>query len=121
MLAVQLMKPTAAAAAELVRNADGNAQNAGRYDTVPKPMSVNTKMRSAFECGKRNHAASPSAAVNCGTAKCHRRSRMRSEFHPSTNIPINPAINGIAPTQPMRTSLHAVMRLSKVGIQNQKM
>jgi hypothetical protein len=29
MLAVQLMKPTAAAAAALVRNADGNAQNAG--------------------------------------------------------------------------------------------
>ena len=30
MLAVQLMKPTAAAAAELVRKADGRAQNEGR-------------------------------------------------------------------------------------------
>src|SRR6266566_8464576 len=30
MLAVQLMKPTAAAAAELVRNEDGSAQNDGR-------------------------------------------------------------------------------------------
>src|SRR5439155_18852532 len=37
MLAVQLMKPTAAAAAELVRNEDGSAQNDGRYATVPKP------------------------------------------------------------------------------------
>src|SRR5205823_12298397 len=121
MLAVQLMKPTAAAAAELVRNADGNAQNAGRYETVPKPMSVNTRINSAFECGKKNHAASPSAAVNCGAAKCHRRSRVRSEFHPSNNIPINPAMNGIAPIQPTRRSLHPVMRLRSVGIQNQKM
>jgi hypothetical protein len=30
MLAVQLMKPTAAAAAELLRNAEGSAQNDGR-------------------------------------------------------------------------------------------
>jgi len=30
MLAVQLMNPTAAAAAALVKNADGNAQKAGR-------------------------------------------------------------------------------------------
>jgi hypothetical protein len=30
MLAVQLMKPMAAAAAELLRNAEGNAQKAGR-------------------------------------------------------------------------------------------
>src|SRR5438045_7224023 len=81
MLAVQLMKPTAAAAAELVRNADGNAQNAGRYDTVPKPMSVKTKISIAFECGRKNHVASPTAAVNCGAAKCQRRSRLRSEFH----------------------------------------
>ena len=56
MLAVQLMKPTAAAAAELVRNEDGSAQNDGRYATVPKPMSVNTTMSSAIECGAKNHA-----------------------------------------------------------------
>src|SRR5205809_716541 len=121
MLAVQLMKPTAAAAAELVRNADGNAQNAGRYDTVPKPISVNTKINTAFECGRKNHAASPSAAVNCGTAKCQRRSRLRSELQPSTSIPRSPAMNGIAPIQPTCTSLQPVMRLSSVGIQNQKM
>src|SRR5437588_5376326 len=121
MLAVQLMKPTAAAAAELVRNADGNAQNAGRYDTVPKPMSVNTTMSSALECGRTNQIARPSAAVNCGTAKCQRRSRLRSDVHPSTNIPINPAINGIAPIQPICVSLQPVMRLSNVGIQNQEM
>src|SRR6266403_3121548 len=118
MLAVQLMKPTAAAAAELVTKADGSAQNAGRYETVPKPMSVNTKIRIAFECGRKNHAARPSAAVNWGAAKCQRRSRVRSEVAPSTNIPINPAINGIAPIQPMLESLHPVMRLSNVGIQN---
>src|SRR5580704_6214519 len=70
MLAVQLMNPTAAAAAELARNAEGRAQNDGRYATVPNPISVNTKMSSAFECGARNHALSASAAVNCGMAKC---------------------------------------------------
>src|SRR5947209_7265011 len=74
MLAVQLMNPTAAAAAERVRNAEGNAQNDGRYATVPKPTSANTTIRSAFECGVRNHAISASAAVNCGMAKCQRRS-----------------------------------------------
>src|SRR6266436_7415126 len=46
MLAVQLMKPIAAAAAELVRNAEGKAQNEGRYATVPNPTSVNTTMSS---------------------------------------------------------------------------
>ncbi len=30
MLAVQLMKPMAAAAAEALKNAEGNAQNAGK-------------------------------------------------------------------------------------------
>src|SRR5437660_923777 len=77
MLAVQLMNPTAAAAAELVRNAEGNAQNDGRYAVVPNPISVNTTMSNAFECGARNHALSASAAVNCGMAKCQRRSRAR--------------------------------------------
>ena len=88
MLAVQLMNPTAAAAAEALRNADGSAQNDGRYETVPKPISVNTTMSSAFECGRKNHALSASAAVNCGMAKCQRRSRVRSEFQPSSSIPI---------------------------------
>src|ERR1051325_2172387 len=108
MLAVQLIKPTAVAAAALLRNADGNAQNAGKYETVPKPISVKTKISIAFECGRKNQAASPRAAVNCGAAKCQRRSRLRSEVAPSTNIPINPAINGIAPIQPKGESLHPV-------------
>ena len=64
MLAVQLMKPTAAAAAELVRNAEGNAQNDGRYATVQKPTSVNTAIRSTFECGMKNHTPNASAAVS---------------------------------------------------------
>src|SRR5215472_14706373 len=102
MLAVQLMKPTAAAAAELVRNEDGSAQKDGRYATVPKPISVNTTISTLIECGARNHAPNASAAVNCGTAKCQRRSRVRSEFQPSSSIPMRPATNGIAPTQPMR-------------------
>src|SRR6267143_3656131 len=102
MLAVQLMNPTAAAAAELVRNPEGNAQNDGRYAVVPNPISVNTTMSNAFECGAKNHALSATAAVNCGMAKCQRRSRVRSEFQPSTSIPMRPATNGIAPIQPMR-------------------
>src|SRR6202049_3313764 len=56
MLAVQLMNPTAAAAAELARNALGSAQNDGRYAVVPNPISVNTTTSSAIECGARNHA-----------------------------------------------------------------
>src|SRR5438445_780424 len=113
MLAVQLMKPTAAAPAELVRNAEGNAQNDGRYATVPNPTSVNAMMSSAFECGARNHALNATAAVNCGMAKCQRRSRVRSEFQPRNNIPMSPATNGIAPTQPMRTQDHAGKRPTK--------
>ena len=62
MLAVQLMNPTAAAAAELVRKAEGNAQNDGRYATVPNPTNVNTTMSNAFECGRSNQALSASAA-----------------------------------------------------------
>ncbi len=42
MLAVQLMKPTAAAAAELVKNALGSAQNDGRYAMVPNATNVKT-------------------------------------------------------------------------------
>jgi hypothetical protein len=45
------MKPTAAAAAELVRNEDGSAQNDGRYATVPKPISVNTTISSELTNG----------------------------------------------------------------------
>src|SRR5207237_10036230 len=97
MLAVQLMKPIAAAAAELVRNADGSAQNAGKYETVPKPISVNTPMSNALECGKTNHIVRPSAAVDCGTSQCQRRSRLRSELQPSTRLPRSPTINGITP------------------------
>src|SRR5262245_53337197 len=93
MLAVQLMNPTAAAAAELVRNAEGKTQNDGRYATVPKPMTVNTVTRSALECGRKNQLASATAAVSWGMAKCHRRSPVRSEFQPKRSIPINPAKN----------------------------
>ena len=64
MLAMQLMNPTAAAAAELVRNAEGNAQNEGKYATVPKPIRLKTTMSSTFECGMKNHAPSASAAVS---------------------------------------------------------
>ena len=64
MLAVQLMNPTAAAAAELVRNAEGKAQKDGRYATVPKPTSEKTAMSSTFECGMKNQTASASAAVS---------------------------------------------------------
>jgi hypothetical protein len=64
MLAVQLMKPTAAAAAELVRNDDGSAQKDGKYAIVPKPSTVNTARSSTFECGIKNHALSASAAVS---------------------------------------------------------
>src|SRR6202040_1583586 len=64
MLAVQLMNPTAAAAAELVRNAEGNAQNDGKYATVPKPTSVNTAISTTFEWGTKNHTPRASAAVN---------------------------------------------------------
>src|SRR5690349_14588980 len=120
MLAVQLMKPTAAAAADLVRNAEGNAQNAGKYDTVPNPISVNARMSSVFERGKINHRLKPSAAVSWGTAKCQRRSRVRSEFHPTTSMPINPAMNGIAPISATHSVLHPVSRFRIVGSQNQK-
>ena len=48
ILAVQLMNPTAAAAAELVRNDEGSAQNDGRYATVPNPISVSPTMSRAF-------------------------------------------------------------------------
>src|SRR5207237_9253670 len=90
MLAVQLMKPTAAAPAELVRNAEGNAQNDGRYATVPNPTSVSATMSSAFECGARSHALNATAAVNCGMAKCQRRWEVRSGLQPRKNIPEDP-------------------------------
>src|SRR5580700_10070749 len=120
MLAVQLMKPTAAAAAEAERNALGSAQNDERKAMVPKAISENTIKSNTFECGKRTHAPSPSAAVNCGTAKCQRRSRVRSEFQPSNSIPIKPMVNGIAPIQATCSTLQSVNRCSIVGIQNQK-
>src|SRR5438874_8750845 len=120
MLAMQLMKPTAAAAAELVRNEDGSAQNDGRYAIVPKTTSENTTTSSAFEDGRKNHALSASADVNCGMAKCQRRSRVRSEFQPSKSIPNSPAINGIEPTQLTRTTLQSVSLWRIVGKKNQK-
>ena len=49
MLAVQLIKPTAAAAAEAVRNAEGIAQNDGRYAIVPNTTSENNTMSRVFE------------------------------------------------------------------------
>src|SRR6202045_3237816 len=102
MLAVQLIKPTAAAAAELVKNALGSAQNDGRYAMVPNATNVKTMTKSTALCVRQNQAPSAIALVNCGIAKCQRRSRVRSELHPSASIPINPAINGIGPPQPIR-------------------
>ena len=120
MLAVQLIKPIAAAAAELVRNALGNAQNDGRYAIVPNATKVKTTINNTALCGRKNQAPSAIALVNCGIAKCQRRSRVRSELHPSASMPISPAMNGIAPTQPIRwTSVQPVNRCSMVGNQNQ--
>src|SRR5262245_15011793 len=119
MLAVQLMNPTAAAAAELDKNAEGSAQNAGRYAIVPNTPKVNIVTSSAFDCGKTNHRPSARAAVNCGIAKCQRRSPKRSELHPSNSIPTKPAMNGMEPIHPTRSTLQPVNRWSIVGIQNQ--
>src|ERR1700720_2139223 len=120
MLAVQLINPTAAAAAELVKNALGSAQNDGRYAMVPNATNVKTVTNSTVLCDRKNQAPSATALVNCGIAKCQRRSRVRSELHPSTSMPISPAMNGIAPTQPIRwTSVQPVNRCSIVGNQNQ--
>src|ERR1700724_3595685 len=120
MLAVQLMNPTAAAAAELVKNALGSAQNDGRYAMVPNATNVKTMTKITALCGRKNQAPSAIALVNWGIAKCQRRSRVRSELHPSASIPISPAINGIAPTQPIRwISVQPVNRWSIVGNQNQ--
>ena len=113
------MNPTAAAAAELDRNAEGNAQNAGRYEIVPNTTKVNIVTSSAFDCGRTNHRPSARAAVNCGIAKCQRRSPERSELHQSNSIPTKPAVNGIEPIQPTRSILQPVNRWSIVGIQNQ--
>src|SRR6476646_1037287 len=120
MLATQLMKPTAAAAAERVRNAEGRAQNAGRYATVPNPSSAKTPTRSAFECGTKNHAQSVTAAVNCGITKCQRRSPVRSELEPNHNIPTSAATTINDPNQLTRRTLQPVKRWSIVGSQNQK-
>src|ERR1051326_7587581 len=97
MLAVQLMNPTAAAAAELDKNAEGNAQNAGRYAIVPNTTRVKTVISSAFECGTTTHSPGARAAVIGGIAKSQRRSPNRSELLPSSRIPINPATNGMEP------------------------
>src|SRR5436190_21649922 len=70
MLAVQLMNPTAAAAAELDRNAEGNAQNDGKYAMVPNTTTVNTITSTMFECGKTNQEPKATAAVSWGIAKC---------------------------------------------------
>src|SRR4030095_2642678 len=119
MLAVLLMNPTAAAAAEALKNAEGTAQNAGKEATVPNPTSVNSATSNRFECGNASNAINATAAVNCGAAKCQRRSRVRSELQPSANIPTSPPINGIAPIHPIcATSVHPVSRCSIVGIQN---
>src|SRR5438105_15166291 len=115
MLAVQLIKPTAAAAAELVRNADGSAQNAGKYETVHNPVSVNTLMSNALECGKANHNVRPSAALNCGTAKCQRRTRVRSELQPSTNLPRSRALTGLAPVHQTSRSPPPDLHLRTAG------
>src|ERR1043166_3538901 len=120
MLATQLMNPIAAAAAELVRNAEGNAQNEGRYAVVPNPIKVNTRTSHAFECGTTNHAPSAKAAINWGRAKCQRRSCVRSEFQPRTSIPTKPAPKINDPIQLTCRTLHPVKRWSKVGSQNQK-
>ena len=90
MLAVQLIKPTAAAAAELVKNALGSAQNDGRYAMVPNATNVKTVTNSTALCGRKNQAPSAIALVNCGIAKCQRRSRVRSEFQPNNSIPTRP-------------------------------
>src|ERR1043166_12562 len=120
MLAVQLMKPTAAAAAELVRNAEGSAQNEGRYATVPKPSSVKSVTRTAFVCGRKNHATSASAAINCGIAKCQRRSPLRSELQPNNSIPTSPEPKISKANQLTRRTVQPVNRCSIVGSQNQK-
>src|SRR6266436_4728762 len=120
MLAVQLMNPTAAAAAELARNALGSAQNDGRYAMVPNATNVKTVTNSTALCGSKNQMPRAIALVNWGIAKCQRRSRNRSELHPSTSMLISPAMNGMEPTQPIRcTSVQPVNRCSIVGNQNQ--
>src|SRR4051812_6491874 len=115
MLAVQLMNPMAAAAAALFRNAEGNAQKAGRYAQVPAATIAKTKMRSALECGNTNQAPSATAAANCGIAKCQRRSLVRSEFQPTNSIATKAAPKMSAPNQLTRETLHAVNRCSIVG------
>src|SRR4051812_4643315 len=119
MLAVQLMNPTAAAAAERVRKAEGSAQKDGREATVPKPRTVKIETSSVFECGRKNHAPSASAAVSCGIAKCQRRSPIRSELQPSHSIPMRPAPKISGPNQLTFTTLQPVKRCSMVGSQNQ--
>src|SRR4051812_48439307 len=120
MLAMQLMKPTAAAAADRVRNADGSAQKAGKYATVPKPSSVKIAINAASECGKKNHAVRASAATNCGITKCQRRSPVRSELQPNHNIPARPAPKISAQNQLTRKMPQPEKRCSIVGSKNQK-
>src|SRR5262249_52907473 len=59
MLAVQLMNPTAAAAAALVRNSEGKVKNAGKYAIVPHPIMLHNATSSALECGRTNQARVP--------------------------------------------------------------
>src|SRR3954471_20599586 len=110
MLATQLMNPTAAAAADLVRNADGKDQNDGREAIVPNAIRLNTTTSNAFECGRINQVPSATAAVNCGIAKCHRRSPVRSELQPNTSIPIRPAPNTTTPIQLTWRTVHPLNR-----------
>src|SRR5207248_2895886 len=120
ILAVQLMNPTAAAAAELVSSELGRAQNDGKYAVVPNPTRLNTIKSNAFECGKKNHAPNANAAVNCGIAKCHRRSCVRSELQPTSSIPIRPGTKGMAAIHPMRwMSVQPERRWSICGNQSQ--
>src|SRR5256885_15655470 len=112
------MNPTAAAAAELVRNADGSAQNAGKYATVPKPSKVKTQTSIMLECGRTNHAASAIAAVKCGKAKCQRRSRVRAEVQPRSSMPIRPAPKTMHPKQITCSTVHPGNRSVNLREQN---
>src|SRR3954468_13957086 len=96
-LPTELISAIPAAAALRLRNIDGNAQNSGR-----EASSENAIM----QAGRSTHQvdpthpiqATPTAAIIIAMPQAQRRSGERSEYQPTTIMPMAPTIAGMAVT-----------------------
>jgi hypothetical protein len=112
-----LIIPTATAAVDSLRISIGIAQNAGR-NAMTTQIMLNNKTVIEGELGRLARHSSPAAAMNIGTAACHRLSPLLSECHPLDSIAMNATTYGTAPSIPTRASENPDKRFRTVG--NQK-